>query len=63
MITVGGTSFPSTAQSLALLGNCDNQTKGVNVFDMTTATFGPVYDANAPAYEVPAKVVAAVGGK
>ncbi|KAI9775133.1 MAG: hypothetical protein M1835_005928 [Candelina submexicana] len=62
MITVGGTWVPSTAQSLAIPGTCDTQTKGVNVFDLSAATFGSVYNANAAPYEVPAKVISAIGG-
>lgn len=63
MISVGGApGIPSTAQSL-VNPPCDYQTKGVNVLDLSTATFGSVYDANAAPYELPAKVVSVIGGK
>ena len=57
MLTVGGIgNNPLTS------GPCDYQTKGVNIFDLSTLRFGSVYDVNAPPYVVPPQLVAKIGG-
>ena len=43
-------------------GPCDWQRKGVNVFDMSAATWGSVYSTKTSAYTVPSAVVSKIGG-
>ena len=57
MLTVGGiTNNPLTS------GPCDYQTKGVNIFDLSSLEFRSTYDANAQPYVVPSKIFAKIGG-
>ncbi|KAL9120371.1 MAG: hypothetical protein Q9187_003073 [Circinaria calcarea] len=57
MLTVGGIgNNPLTS------GPCDYQTKGVNIFDLSTLQFRSVYNVNAPPYVVPAPIIAKIGG-
>ena len=51
-------------QAYVILGSsaCDWEYKGVGVLDLANITWGSVYDAQAPAYEVPIQVVSAIGG-
>ena len=57
MLTVGGAKSFEFQQ-----GPCDTQRKGVNIFDMSSATWGSVYNATAGPYTVPELVVANIGG-
>ncbi|KAL9600538.1 MAG: hypothetical protein Q9179_003180 [Wetmoreana sp. 5 TL-2023] len=64
LLTVGGVAsvpqkwgHPDTNVS-----PCDWETKGVGVLDLTTITWGSVYNAHAAAYGVPEKVLATIGG-
>lgn len=43
-------------------GNCDWEFKGVGVMDISTLTWGSVFDANPKAYEVPGVVYKDIGG-
>ena len=56
MLTVGG------VPSFDHLEGCDTQRKGINVFDMSSVTWGSVYNASAGPYTVPTLVVANIGG-
>ena len=57
MLSVGGIStFNSTAAP------CDPEAKGVEIFDMSSGTFGSFYNMSAPSYTVPSAVVANIGG-
>ena len=58
LITVGG-----TANSHYGTPPCDWERKGVGVLDMSGVTWGSVYDAAPADYQVPARVVAAIGGR
>lgn len=57
MLTVGGIT-----DNALRTGPCDYQTKGVNIFDLSTLQFGSVYDAQAPPYVVPSPVLRKIGG-
>jgi hypothetical protein len=57
MITVGGGGKSSNITS-----DCDWETKSLAVLDLSTIGWSSVYDAGAPAYEVPDEVVKAIGG-
>ena len=65
MLTVGGVAAESQkqAQNTAITPPCDWEVKGVGVYDMSDLIWGSVFDANAPAYEVPAAVVSTIGGR
>ncbi|KAA8651738.1 hypothetical protein EYZ11_000059 [Aspergillus tanneri] len=59
MLTVGGTT------SSDLASYCDWEEKGVAIFDMSTSgssKWGSVYNAYAPAYQVPDTVYKVIGG-
>lgn len=56
MITVGGATTSKVAT------DCDWETKGVGVLDMSSISWGSAYDANASPYTVPDDIVRAVGG-
>ena len=60
LLTVGGVS---SIKQKSGHGGCDWETKGVAVMDLTDVTWGSVYDAHAPAYGVPAGVIATIGGR
>lgn len=58
MISVGGaanTDYNSRP--------CDWETRGVGVFDMSNLTWGSVYDASAGEYQVPTRILTAIGGR
>ncbi|KAF4253989.1 hypothetical protein CNMCM8812_003815 [Aspergillus fumigatus] len=55
MLTVGGASSDD-------LSTCDWEYRGVAIYDMSTSTWGSVYDAFAADYAVPAKVYQVIGG-
>lgn len=57
MLTVGGSRSFQFQE-----GPCDYQRKGVHVFDMSSLTWGSVYNATAGSYTVPELVVANIGG-
>lgn len=57
MVSVGGISSFNTTSA-----PCDWETKGVEISDMSSATFGTFYNQSAPSYTVPTAVVAKVGG-
>lgn len=57
MLTVGGIDSFNFQE-----GPCDTQRKGVNVFDMSSITWGSVYNATAGPYTVPELVVTNIGG-
>ncbi len=57
MLSVGGISSFNT-----IAAPCDVETKGVEMFDMSSITFGTVYNQSAPSYTVPTVVVAKIGG-
>ena len=65
LLTVGGVSSieQKSGQSGKNASPCDWESKGVAVMDLTEITWGSVYDAHAPAYGVPVKVVATIGGR
>ena len=65
LLTVGGVAAASQMQGLPStnLSPCDWEVKGVGVMDISSITWGSVYDAQAPAYEVPGAIVAAIGGR
>jgi hypothetical protein len=56
MLTVGGIDSFEYHE-----GPCDTQRKGINVFDMSSVTWGSVYDAAVSPYTVPQLVVANIG--
>ena len=56
MITVGG------FYSLNYTEGCDWESKGVGVLDMSDVTWSSVYDAYAPKYRVPDRIVSVIGG-
>lgn len=57
MLTVGGINTFNFQEGL-----CDPQRKGVNVFDMSSVTWGSVYNATAGPYTVPELLIANIGG-
>ncbi|KAL8974737.1 MAG: hypothetical protein Q9197_001029 [Variospora fuerteventurae] len=58
MLSVGGA--PTTNETT---GPCDWQTKGINVFDLSNITWSSQYvNSTKKDYEVPAKVIARIGG-
>ncbi|CAD6584293.1 MAG: hypothetical protein ASARMPRED_001726 [Alectoria sarmentosa] len=64
MLTVGGVAAASQMQGLysEVLPTCDWEIKGVGVYDISELVWGSVYNATAPAYEVPDRVISAIGG-
>ncbi|KAJ9282659.1 hypothetical protein DTO021C3_9277 [Paecilomyces variotii] len=56
MITIGG------ANDSDLLRGCDWETKGVAIYDLTALTWGSVYNAFAPKYQVPSLLYQVIGG-
>lgn len=67
LLTVGGVAAAAQMQGQPApslqLGACDWEVKGIGVLDISTLIWGSVYNSDAPAYEVPEKVVATIGGK
>ena len=65
LLTVGGIASltQKSGQPDANAPPCDWEIKGVGVMDLTTIVWGSVYDSQAPAYEVPAKLLATIGGE
>lgn len=57
MVSVGGIASFNT-----MTAPCDWETKGVEIFDMSSVTFGSYYNQSAPSYTVPTAVVAKIGG-
>ena len=64
MLTVGGLASVKQEQGLedGNIGSCDWEIKSVGVFDISRLTWGSVYNATSPPYEVPDQVVAMIGG-
>ena len=58
MISVGGA--PTTDLSM---GRCDWRTRGIHVFDLSTATWSSRYNRSQGNYFVPSAVVGKIGGK
>ncbi|GAD96577.1 cell wall anchored protein [Paecilomyces variotii No. 5] len=56
MITIGGSA------NADLLNGCDWETKSVAIYDLTALTWGSVYNAYAPKYEVPSLLYQVIGG-
>ena len=65
MLTVGGVAAASQMQGLysADPPTCDWEVKGVGVYDMSDLVWGSVYNATAPAYEVPDLIISTIGGR
>lgn len=63
-LSVGGVMSGSQAEGLGNPGSlgCDWKVKSVGVLDISDIIWGSVYDAHAPPYEVPSKVVSTIGG-
>jgi hypothetical protein len=55
MLTVGGALSDD-------FSTCDWEYRGVAIYDMSTLTWGSVYNASAPDYAVPAKIYQVIGG-
>ena len=64
MLTVGGVASATQMQGMGDtdLSACDWEIKGVGVLDLSSITWGSLYDAKAPAYEVPLQVISTIGG-
>ncbi|KAL1883407.1 hypothetical protein Plec18167_002411 [Paecilomyces lecythidis] len=56
MITIGGSADTD------LTNGCDWETKSVAIYDLTALTWGSVYNAYAPKYEVPSLLYQVIGG-
>jgi hypothetical protein len=56
MLTVGGNLSSNITKG------CDWETKGVAIIDLSTKTWGSVFNAYAPAYEVTQEIVDKIGG-
>jgi hypothetical protein len=56
LLTVGGNLNSNTTKG------CDWETKGVGIMDLSTKTWGSVYNAYAAPYQVTQDVVDAIGG-
>ena len=65
MLTVGGVANANQMQGLYYGSTppCDWETAGLGVYDMSDLVWGSVYNASAPAYEVPDPVISTIGGK
>lgn len=48
---------------LFFVSDCDWETKGVAVLDMTDVVWGSVFNVNDEPYQVPTAVVNAIGGR
>lgn len=57
MLSVGGTRTYKYTEA-----PCDFESKGINVLDMSSITWGSAYNATTDPYTVPAAVVAHIGG-
>ena len=57
MLTVGGQLYSN------LSAQCDWESGGVAVYDLSNLTWGSVYNAKDAPYQVPAPVVAEIGGR
>jgi hypothetical protein len=55
LLTVGGSLNKTT-------DFCDWELRGVAIYDLTTALWGPIFVENAPAYNVTPAIVKAIGG-
>jgi Tfp pilus assembly protein PilV len=55
MLTVGGALSDD-------FSTCDWEYRGVAIYDMSTFTWGSVYNASASDYAVPAKIYQVIGG-
>lgn len=58
MITVGG-----GGKSSDITSDCDWEYKSLAVLDLSTIGWGSVFDAGAPAYDIPEDVVKVIGGR
>lgn len=56
MITVGG------GTQAAINRDCDWETKGVAIYDLSTLLWGSVFTHDAPPYEVPKPIINVIGG-
>jgi len=56
MIMVGGSNTSHVAD------DCDAEVYGLAVLDLTGISWGTVYNAEAPSYEVPEEMVKVIGG-
>jgi hypothetical protein len=56
LLTVGGAANTNVTKG------CDWENKSVGVMDLSTKTWGSIYNANAPAYEVTQDIVDKIGG-
>ena len=56
MVTVGGQLYTNLTQ-------CDWESGGVAIYDLSTLTWGSVYTANDGPYHVPATVTGEIGGE
>jgi hypothetical protein len=56
LLTVGGALGTNITKA------CDWETKSVGIMDLSTNTWGSVYNAYAPAYEVTQVLVDVIGG-
>lgn len=64
LLTVGGTSSVGQTKGVSASSGlgCDWEVKSVGILDVSDMVWGSVYDAKAPAYKVPQKVVSTIGG-
>lgn len=64
MLTVGGVASESQFEGLPGINvsPCDWEVRSIGVLDMSNITWGSVYNAEAPPYEVPVHVVSIIGG-
>ena len=64
MLTVGGVASTTQMQGRPGINvsPCDWEVKGIGVLDISSMIWGSVYNAHAPPYEVPQKIVSVVGG-
>lgn len=59
MLTVGGSLSPANN----LTEQCDWESKGVAILDLSTLQWGSAFDAYASPYEVPQNIYQEIGGK
>ncbi|KAF2094245.1 hypothetical protein NA57DRAFT_60877 [Rhizodiscina lignyota] len=57
MVTIGG-----GGNSTNITTDCDPDPNGLSVFDLSALSWGSVYDAEAPPYQVPDALVSVIGG-
>lgn len=64
MLTIGGVASATQFQGLPGINvsPCDWEVKSIGVLDISNVTWGSVYNAEAPPYEVPDLVVSTIGG-